>query len=381
MQWSSVIPFFSIQQELFPFLVLAGESGVLPWDYGRLFALRMSSHYIRVTARGVQFSTQSALSSIRPIDRSIWTKSVSCLPTPHALCREGPGLVFFPDDVVDVPYDFSQIPDNTFLQKFPNGSSCKESSSMRAISIDDNQYDVSLCDLLNSNLDLILDCHSDELHWRQDDTGFVEYAFVSLMSVYMMSCISANVIRMSKMQHFYISFSDFCCLCLNLVYIAAQFLFAELRFIATDGDVILCFVLWMYVLVETLFMGIFLLRSAERPDHMHYYFMGGISVYTAMLLLFTLRVHYTFDNPYLQILTVMFGTRTFMKVSDLVIALNVQSVVVLFDVMCFSTILALGVGLSSDDLFDAVQHQTTLVVVCVLLSTGIALNRVPNPAS
>ena len=42
--------------------------------------------------------------------------------------------------------------------------------------------------------------------------------------------------------------------------------------------------------------------------------VGGISVYTACLLMMTARVHYTFDNPYLHILTVIFGFRTWMKI-------------------------------------------------------------------
>ena len=41
----------------------------------------------------------------------------------------------------------------------------------------DVQYEVSLCDLLDSNMDILLDYHTNQLHWRQDKTTAVEYLF------------------------------------------------------------------------------------------------------------------------------------------------------------------------------------------------------------
>ena len=124
-------------------------------------------------------------------------------------------------------------------------------------------------------------------------------------------------------------------------------------------------------------LGSFLFQASPpvAKSEMHYYFMGGISVYTALLLLLTLRVHYSFDNPYLHILTVMFGTRTFMKASDLSIKFDFQSLLILLDTACFCTLLAIGVGLSADDVFDSVQHQLTILVISLLLSTTIVMNR------
>ena len=67
--------------------MLSDERWVLPWEYGRLFALRLTSNYIRVTARGVQFSTSSKLSSIRAVEGLGWQSSSRCMPAPDALCR------------------------------------------------------------------------------------------------------------------------------------------------------------------------------------------------------------------------------------------------------------------------------------------------------
>ena len=386
--------------------MLSDETAVLPWDYGRLFGLRMGSNYIRVTARGVQFSTMAALSTMRSVENLGWTANASCVPTPNALCREGRGLVFFPDNVVDVPYDFSQIPSNTITDYFENGSSCLRAQSMRSISITDTQYELSLCDLMDANMDILIDCTTDTMYWRQDKTTTAEYMFISLMCVYLMSCISANVVKLSSTDGFHITWLDIVVLLANILYLAVEFVVLELRFLVSTGDVTLAIVLWIYVCLETLAVLYFLVQrgdwqlacwtrgaaapvAAQRSLPGRLYFMGGISVYTALLMLLTLRVHYTFDNPYLHILSVMFGSRTFLKVSG---PLHLQApddaqshgkssnrvvvaLLVVYDTFCFCVVLALGVGMSADHDFEAMQQQTMLVVVSMLLATAVSVHR------
>jgi hypothetical protein len=368
------MPFFSIIQESFPFLVLSDERRVLPWEYGRMFAMRLTSHYVRVTARGVQFSTSTPLSAMRRVEDLGWQSSSSCMPAPDAMCREGLGLVFFPDSVVDVPYDFAQIPANSVLDQFPNGSSCHRAQSRRELNPRDVQYEVSLCDLLDSNMDIILDCNSNQLHWRQDQTSVVEYFFISLMCVYLMSCISANVVKMSDPDGVRVTRSDAMVLLANLVYLMASFCWFDLRFIVTDHDLVLFWVLWVYVLVEALMITASGRDSAAAATLRERPLIGGISVYTAVLLLLTLRVHYTFDNPYLHILTAMFGTRTFLKTSRLRLAVDVHTLTVAYDAVCYCTLLAVGIGTAADSDFEAFLTQTMFVVISLLLATAIDLH-------
>ena len=103
------IPFFSIQQTSYPFLVLSDEQSVLPWDFGRMFVLKIASRFIRITARGMQFSTTSSLSQVFPPRHYAWDSKIQCDITIGALCRENRGLSFFPDSAVDIPYDFANI--------------------------------------------------------------------------------------------------------------------------------------------------------------------------------------------------------------------------------------------------------------------------------
>jgi len=179
------------------------------------------------------------------------------------------------------------------------------------------------------------------------------------VSVYFMSCVSANVIKMTRPLDSKSSVYNCVILWLLLVYTLVQFFFYELRFLVTDHDIILLIVLWLFAAVEALCMtvnvvtsvrrparrnaqafseaqALLIPKSRESPDTLHTLhtlhtqhtlhtvdpvdvacdpqLVGGISVYTACLLMMTARVHYTFDNPYLHILTVIFGFRTWMKI-------------------------------------------------------------------
>ena len=79
----------------------------------------------------------------------------------------------------------------------------------------------------------------------------------------------------------------------------------------TDADLVLAAMLSVYVLVESVSLFVeTIIPISPRP-------VSGVSVYTALLLMLTLRMHNTFDNPYLPTLTVMFGTRTFYEAPQL----------------------------------------------------------------
>lgn len=325
---------------------------------------------MRLTARGLQFSTLVDVSYAN----LPWTADVPCTPTSHALCRENEGLVYFPDDVVDTPYDLSLIPVNSVLAQFPHGT-CHGTTGRR-ISVGDTQYEVSLCDLLSANMDILLDTSRDRLRWRVDSTNTIEYIFVGVVCVYFMSCISANVVRVSGHVKFRITRIEIAVLLIAVAYVTVNLFFnafgswfGGLRFLLTTEDYILSIILWVYVICETcviagpMFMG--------RRDSASV--ISGVSVYTALIMLMTLRVHYTFDNPYMQVLVIMFGTRSFLKVFNIGLPLDLCHVVVAFDVACFCAQLALAVGPAATDAVNAVLDQVTVATISMLLATAIVI--------
>ena len=80
------MPFVSIQDSSHPFLVLNDNSGPLPWNYGSLYSERLSSDYVRVTRRGIQFAKVHRKDSLRGV--SEWGRESPCVPSASALCEE-----------------------------------------------------------------------------------------------------------------------------------------------------------------------------------------------------------------------------------------------------------------------------------------------------
>lgn len=344
--------------------MLSDEGRVLPWNYGHLFTLRLSANFVRVSPRGVQFSSMATLSL--QVAGGNWTRQ-SCEPTSNALCREGPGLVLFPDTVVDVPYDYSQIWPSKFMERFPTGA-CKAGDSGRAIAPADRQYEVSLCDLMQANLDVILDTTSDTLFWRVDSTSWLEYVGVSIVSVYLISCLSSNVIKLARDEAFVLSWAELAVLVGTIVYVIIQLASPAggLQALVTDNDKVLATWLLAYLIVETTVVATPLWSMLCLPDMASDRPVSGVSLYTAAVMLLTMRVHYTFDNPYTGVLAILFGTRSFVKLFTGTHWLLL--LVVAVDFATFCAVLALGVGPASTDEFEGYLAQATVVVTSVLLA-------------
>ena len=72
-------------------------------------------------------------------------------------------------------------------------------------------------------------------------------------------------------------------------------------------------------------------------------FASSISLLTTSLLLITVRIHYTFDNPYIAVLTTIFGMRTFYKFFVFNSHLILEHVLHTIDVFIFASLLGNGV--------------------------------------
>ncbi len=379
MDWAA-IPFTSIKQDSFPFLVLSGEYSVLPWNYGRLFLQRLSANYVRVTPRGVQFSTMTTMNE-QAVSAAVWNTH-ACAPTAHALCRVDRGLVLFPDTVVDVPYDFSQIPSNAFLTEFPTGA-CTSPSSARIVNLSDTQYEVSLCDLMDANLDVVFDTRSDMVYWRMDRTSALEYVGVSIASVYFISCISVNVVRLARGDTLALTAVDNSMLVGLILYVLVGLIWDKggLQPLITAHDVGLAWMLLAYVCLELVVISSPRITAALHLKHTDTKIISGVSLYTTAVMLLAMRVHYTFDNPYTSVLAVMFGTRSFVKLFAMR-KLGLSTLAVACDMAVFCGVLWVGTGLSASSEFEGCLMQQTVVVASLLLAVAFdAKGREREPAN
>lgn len=381
------MPFYEILSDSYPHVVLAGERFPLAWDFGRIFNLMTASRFVRITARGMQFTS----SPPRIVLGHAWN-AISCKVRADALCEYDSSLIFFPNGDVDIPPDTQDIR-NVYTEKFPNGA-CTSSNSKRLLRVNDHQYEVSLCDLVDSNIDVVYDIVNNILYWRQDKTLIIEYILISVVSIYFMSCISGNVISVKAgIPPQNLSKSNLLVVLLVWLYLVLHIIETQAEYVLTYDDLILSMTLFAFVAFElwvawqTTFLKLLKLSS-------------GISIYTACLMLLAFRIHNTFDNPYNGVLSVMFGTRSFIKyfsarqflnhifVRDRMIVhkstkretfiLPIQLIhmvlYVIGDFCVFGMILYFAIKLSADHLFDAIQQQVLLYVTCILLAVVVSMH-------
>ena len=152
------MPVFSINENSYPFLVLDQCNRVIPWSDGYLYNLRVKASVLRFTRRGIQavLASSDGYKTTRGIMNSaLWTKT-ECTPALSALCveQDAAQMAWFPTDVVDIPNDAAELIQNRYLGSFKN-KTCSGSESGRVVKLHDTVYEVSLCDLLDLNLDIV----------------------------------------------------------------------------------------------------------------------------------------------------------------------------------------------------------------------------------
>jgi hypothetical protein len=395
------MPFYEILPNSYPHVVLADERKPLAWDFGRMFNLMIASRFVRVTARGMQFThtPPRIVGIVNVVDGDVgggeltsWN-AVPCNIRTDALCAHDHDLLFFPNGKVDVPPDALSI-QNRYTDEFPEGA-CTSPYSNRLLNVSDVRYEVSLCDLVDANIDVVYDIVQNMLYWRRDSTTTFEYVLIGIVSIYFMSCISGNIISVStgtpprnlKRSNLYLVLATWLYLVINLA-------LTNMAFVLVGNDLLLCCVLLGYVAVEGFV-------AWQKTCIRLFSLSSGISIYTACLMLFAFRIHNTFDNPYHGILAVMFGTRSLLKYfefrrylasavvqcremiafrnmeREFTVSLYQLAAVALYvigDFGVFGVLLYCGTTLSSEHPFDALQQQVLLYLTCLLLATTVALH-------
>jgi len=358
----SGMPFMSIKTDTYPFLVFGESKNVMPWSHGTIFSLRMKSTYLRLTRRGLQYS----MSDLFPeMPGAIW-KSARCLPSMDGLCAmtEAAGsMLWFPSTQVDIPDNFQLIPRNEYLDQFPNGSACTSSSTARSLLMRDTRYEVSLCDMLDSNLDVVY--MREYIYWRTDPTGFLTYLVVSFACVYLVSCVSENIVNSMQGERHTV-FAEQRVTVYGSLALICYLLFYEdcASLLLTAQDRSLMWHLLFYVGVQTVVQHLYETSVAHG---------ARISLLTAFIALLTLRVHYSFDNPYTLVLSVLFGTRSMFKLMSSVVLPQsaVQVALLLLDIFTFCSMLENGLMATSTERLLGAQTQVLVAVLTFLLAVAI----------
>lgn len=187
----------SIRDDSYPFLVFVDNDSPFAWNTGFMYSLLLESTFVRINSRGIQHSQIP----IHDIEKSKWNSAL-CRPTPNAFCEfseKNETMLMFPNTVVDMPDNFELLRPQThpFLKHFgkTDYSPCTYKYSNRVINSGDLRYEVSLCDVLNANLDFVLDLKENIIYWREDTTSTFLYVMYSILAIYLISLMTNNIIN------------------------------------------------------------------------------------------------------------------------------------------------------------------------------------------
>jgi hypothetical protein len=355
-------PFKTVQDNAFPYLVFDSDTGPLAWTHGSLFALRLGARFLRITPRGMHYSRHMPL----------WLRasfhSADCTPSSTALCEESASrMLYFSTGAVDLPDDWRTLRPNAFVQRFPNGSSCSSDYTGRVIKTDDPQYEVSLCDLLDSNLDIILDTRAHVLHWRVDDTSMLDYFLVAVLAIYLISVVSQNMVN--AMTHE--STHGFKWLPQRHVENAVMltvlvYTWASMRpsrcVLTTHAD----HAVFIHLSVLSVaYWGLNVAAAFKRRDRSNPH---SVTLFTMGLLLLLQRVYQTIDMPYLVALVFLFGSRFVYKFIALLASWVHWSdyLLLLCESVVFASLLG-AVWVAHVHVLQAAAMQSLILVACWMM--------------
>jgi hypothetical protein len=373
---------YNVQEAQAPFLQLQGCSDMQRWDEGVLLAYRLQTTAIQVSASTLQLYKDNTL-SFGPSWRSF-----RCAATTTALCfSRNTSVAVLGTQEVKTPRDVAAlVARSEFLGAF-NGVVCSSATTGRVVG-DGDVYTISMCDLVEGALRMVVE-DDGHVHWIRDPTGVGETLVLCVIALYAASALAQHLSALVSAEakevtpeipvdeHEVAKARMRACglnvlACVVSTGVLVGMCETHREYFVSQQDVDLYHVLVLYLGAEVVLLC--LKQTGPRDNTCNFGHQIGLS--TTVLLLATLRLHNTFDTPFLLVLVGLFGTRTSCKVlqhvhDGLVLrARHINLVSALFDIGAWCWLLAYAIAQCS-----VVQEYVAVVVnVVVALLLGLAMS-------
>ena len=409
------MPSLSILQTSFPLLRGALTGHVLQWNNGEMYKMLLAGSSVRINKLGIQWcvlcgggaleETSNVLVTQFPLRG--WSEATLCGPAFDALCSgtdaHNRTLTLFPVNVVQVPLE-----DHIFHDSV---KPCYSHTANRQITSAARGYDVSVCDLVDSNLEFLLDVNAGKLYWKEECKPVWWSVLLTLSCLFFFTRVCQHLAML--VQGARRPFSVFTTLamvgmlvlwrcllwgnvlCQDLVTqeaLALNFVLETYCYIYICAEVISCLSPYAGALCSTQ-MYFMLPREANEKQILHDISTLG-SLLAAQLIL-TAQLANTYENPFLGILTLLFGSRCFLKFMNFILqhtegprsAEKDKIVVTKFvflsiDTVTLCCIFELGVRAAAESETQYASTVSGMLVIIVLgglfLHKVIVLNQVAN---
>lgn len=273
--------YISIDQTSTPFLRNV-DGTIVDWSSGVVAALTDTSKALRLSSRGMHF-----------YDHAVNPRGFGfpCQRSPIALCVFENGSLVFPE--ITIPrYAFGK-------------SHCGTESANRQLTDNSSVYDISVCDLIQGQLDVIY--WQDRLHFDYN-LYLPEWAYIlnAAAVLYLVISLGQNIARvMGDLEAVTMPLvTELVCMALIILIVS---LHDPYRIFVADHDRFL----FIYLVI---YLGFYLLRHAFDLAMDRYVYT--FNVITVTLMLVTARLYCSFETPYTTIFFILLCTRFFHKLES-----------------------------------------------------------------
>ena len=372
------MPVIPINSQVFPNLVSGNTK--IEWDFGLMYTIQMTASFIRIDADQIQWYDYGRFHA-----SPLWTP-FACEPARNAFCSivedETPASVLvFPSGNVDMPTDVTKLDLPREVKRFfekIGGLQCNSKTSNRMLSYTDTRYEISMCDLVDGKIEVVLS--KNILYIRQNKADVFVTVLLSLLSLYLFVKTCEHFIQLSHGKRLGFAHGS-----VTVPFLVA--LSTAIKLISTESVLIIAEettlqqILCAYTLIHT---SIAMQSNLRKPHVKHEKTdfssdRGGTAIGTliAAQVLLSLELNQTIDSPFLSIYVCLFGLRNFLKFLNLIrlhynsktlqtSAKVKKTLETIADVVVFVCLMVIGMRVSADSGTDYGSAVGSVLLISML---------------
>ena len=390
------MPFLPIRSDLFPNLYDSVSNHKIEWNYGNMYSVQISAPIIKINKDRIQWYEYGTFHPSR-----LWS-TMQCEPTRDAFCsiiQESPhpaSVLVFPSGTVDVPVDLEQLrfprEFSTFIASNNGSLQCNSRTSNRMLSYTDNRYELSMCDLVDGNLEFVLEPDKNLLYIRQRHTNVLSMVVLSILSLYMFVRTCEHFIKLTHGRRPRFAHGS-----ITLPFLVALFSLSKLiltpSVLILKEEITLQTVLCCYTLIHTASHLLPRLKTAGgvveacgvhdiQEDGGFFSETGAAAVgpLIAAQTILSLELNETIDTPFLSMFVALFGLRNFLKFLNLVrlhyrqypacktqtIRKTIESIA---DTFIFACLVSIGMKVAAESREQYASNVMVVLMISILAGT------------
>ena len=338
------MPSLAIAPQNFPWLSSEISRTPLQWSNGQTYELLLTSMYVRINNLGIQWcvmctdpvlemSKAQFLHFLPGYHDQGW-QNFPCFPNKTSFCSAD-NFTLFPNVPVYVP-----ISENALV-----ATTCNSQTANRNIDLSRSSstkhYDMSLCDLVDRNLEFVFDVHSGLVYWRHNSKQLWWNLCLTVSSLFFFTRVCEHLAllvhgkrrKFSVLNFFSIIGMLLLCRVLLAVGVLSQHLVTQEELTL---NLVLEFYCYVYIIAESRFFRNICKDSGENtgehsgddseddsgenspntqdsPNTKKDQDISTLGSLVAVQLILTAHLQNTYENPFIGILTLIFGMRVFLK--------------------------------------------------------------------